>query len=442
MKQSRYCFLFGIEDGKGLVFSSANGALAELDSESYPQVKSFLSECLPPKSGSNLELWNALIDNAFLVEDNTNEIVILETGSQLERSKKSTLSLTIAPTLACNFGCDYCFENHSATHMSKATEEALVLFAERHIKDAKSLQTTWFGGEPTLCLPTIERLQSEFTVLADRSGVSFDPSSIITNGYLLNSKMAMRLKHAGIVLAQVTLDGPKEVHDARRPLKNGRGTFDRILENISQASEILSIAVRINVDRDNIDASIQIIEDLKNRDILPHINVHFAQVTASGSACSSVRDRCFSDQEFSQRQALLYKTLIDRDIYMVDYPQVFSGGHCGAVSEGSFVISPTGDIFKCWEELSVDSEKSTGSILTDTMTSTQRDKAKRYKSWDPFELKECRSCEILPVCMGGCPVQGLQNGDPDKGACSPFKYSLKEMLVLRYLCNQRKEVTT
>ncbi|MEZ5357740.1 MAG: SPASM domain-containing protein [Candidatus Zixiibacteriota bacterium] len=442
MKQSRYCFLFGIEDGKGLLFSSANGALAELDPESYPQVKRFLAGTPPDSTSNGHELWEALIANEFLVDESCDELGELEQSSIRERTANDTLSLTIAPTLACNFGCDYCFERHSPIRMNEETEKALLSFAEQHLGKVNHLQTTWFGGEPTLCLSQIERLQAKFSELCEKIGATFEPGMIVTNGYLLDKTMAIRLKAAGITLAQITLDGPKEIHDTRRPLKNGQGSFDRIIENVSRIYDILQIALRINIDRDNIDAAADMVEELKDRGLLQHINVHFAQVTASGATCASIRDRCFSDREFSERQAQLYRKLFDRDIYMVEYPQVFSGGHCGAVSENSFVISPTGDIFKCWEELSLDAEKSVGNISSKVSTHRQQENGENYLAWDPFCKSECRKCNILPICMGGCPVQGMRMGDPDKGACSPFKYSLKEMLVLRYLCNARKEVST
>ena len=36
---------------------------------------------------------------------------------------------------------------------------------------------------------------------------------------------------------QVTLDGPEEIHNKRRPLKGGQGTFDRIVAGIDAALE-------------------------------------------------------------------------------------------------------------------------------------------------------------------------------------------------------------
>jgi len=54
-------------------------------------------------------------------------------------------------------------------------------------------------------------------------------------------------------------------------------------------------------------------------------------------------------------------------------------------------------------------------------------------------MKECRECQILPICMGGCPYIALKEGMKDKGECIDWKYNLKEMLSLYYLKKKRRE---
>jgi uncharacterized protein len=442
MKRSQYALLFDIEDGKALLFCAANGALAELDADSHRRIRRLLSGHHSPLSPDDQPLWNSLVENGFLVEETLDELSALEHTSHTDRDAGQCLSLTVAPTLACNFACDYCFESHSATHMTRETEQALLDFTGRQLTDKNSLLITWFGGEPTLCLAAIERLQNGFSALATRYKVTLDPASIITNGYLLNRPTALRLRNLGITTAQVTLDGPRELHDTRRKLRNGRGTFDRIIDNIAQSCDILDIVVRINVDKTNIESAVEVVQCLRERSLDTRVNLHFAQVTASGAACGSIRDRCFTDYEFSHRLVQLYQRLFTLGIRIMDYPEVFAGGHCGAVSEGSYVVSPTGQLFRCWEELSLDASQSTGDIFSDRLSTLQRQNIERYRRWDPFKLSECRQCDILPICMGGCPLHGMCNGQTNKGACSPYKHNLKDMLVLRYLYDAPKEVSS
>jgi len=55
---------------------------------------------------------------------------------------------------------------------------------------------------------------------------------------------------------QITIDGLKDFHDNRRILKGGWDTFSTILENINNIHLVgntnFEIAIRMNVDRDNV----------------------------------------------------------------------------------------------------------------------------------------------------------------------------------------------
>lgn len=51
---------------------------------------------------------------------------------------------------------------------------------------------------------------------------------------------------------QITLDGLQEHHDSRRHLRDGRGTFDKIVENLRLFEEYaIRVDIRMNVDNEN-----------------------------------------------------------------------------------------------------------------------------------------------------------------------------------------------
>jgi len=439
MKPSRFNRFVPTPDGKTLAFNSFTASLAEIDSESLPIVRKLLANSQPPSGEKEHEIHGALCQGKYLIDDVTDELALLTLQNRRQRFSRDSFVLTIAPTMACNFACDYCFERHTASHMNEDTEQALVRFVEKEIIRSKDMHVTWFGGEPTLCLDMIERLQSAFTKLIVRHNLTMQPGFIITNGYLLNAANSRRLASAGVTRAQVTLDGPPEIHDARRKLKNGKGSFGRIIENLKEAADILHILIRVNVDRVNLASAREVVRILRDEQLLSKVAIVFSPVTGGDQVCADVHGRCFSTSEFARGQSELYRRLLEDDFTQIEYPSLASGGHCGADSDHAYVVAPNGLLFKCWEDLSTDNSKSVGSIFTEEVTPRQQKNLAAYLSWDPLALPGCRDCNILPVCMGGCPLQAVKQNDASHGACCSWKYNLEDMLVLRYLCERRKE---
>ncbi len=423
-----------------LAYNSYTGALAEIEKVNHARVQDLLVHPDHAETAQDHEFLQCLQEGGFIITDAVDELAVLRSKARKLRLDGAILTLTIAPTLACNFNCDYCYESRSNARMSDDTQQALLKFSDRHLNRAEMLRVCWFGGEPTLCFPMISRLQSQLLELADKHQVDIIPGAIITNGYLLDAVMARQLKDLNIAQAQITFDGPERVHDSRRKLHNGNGTFRRIIHNLSDTADILNINVRINVDKSNVDSAYEVIGLLQDRGILSKVRVYFAQVRSSGVVCADIRDRCYGEKEFSQTLVEIYSRLLDEGIHQIDYPRILTGAaFCGALAEGYFVVSPTGHLFRCWEELSLDSSKSVGSVFASPLEQHQRENLNAYAAWDPFKMAECRDCDILPICMGGCPVQGMKNANASRGTCLSWKYNLSEMIGLKYLCETAEQ---
>ena len=77
---------------------------------------------------------------------------------------------------------------------------------------------------------------------------------------------------------QITIDGLKEHHDRSRPLRNGGGTYDKIIENLSLFEESpIAVVIRMNVDNNNfVDFARlkEIIKGLEN----PNIDIYASPV--------------------------------------------------------------------------------------------------------------------------------------------------------------------
>ncbi len=434
MKPSRYTKLIDSGNGTRLAFNAASAALAEVDHESLPIVKQFLEGPALPMTPAEQQVFDVMVEGRFLVPDEIDEFERLKLVNRQRRYGNTTLFLTIAPTLACNFKCSYCFERNTSVRMTRDTEDALLSFAEKKLRKSERLLITWFGGEPTLCVESMIRLQSGLTSLAGKYQVEVHPSSIVTNGYLLDRQMARQLKEVGIVEAQITLDGPRAVHDSRRMMSGNRGTFDRIVANLGEVADLLRIVIRVNIDRENMQQAEQVLEGLRANDVLDKVNIYFAQVNPAGGACADLSAKCLTTKEFAEFQVELYRKLVATGWNRIEYPSLAPGGHCGADSENAYVVAPDGTLFKCWEELSDDSSGSVGNVHTAEISAAQNANAAKFLSWDPFDKAECVKCDILPICMGGCPRYGLQHNSATIGYCCSWKHNLQEMLLLRAYC--------
>ncbi len=439
MKPSRYNYFFEVDGRAILAYNSLTTALTELSADEFAALQAF---CTEPRD----DLFNArglssfcddLVKAGFLISGEQDEIELIGEIHSALKERQRTLGLTIMPTLDCNFRCSYCFSYTRHERMGADIQEALLRFVEQKLAEAERLSVTWYGGEPTLCLDLIEALSARLTALCQQRGVELLAASIVTNGYLLSTQVAERLRAAGIKEAQITLDGNRVTHDQRRPLRDGGSTFDQILDNVSVARDILDIKVRINVDRDNAGTAVGALGALAGRG-LQGTPVYFGHVKPYSEACAGVASACLSDREFSELDLALTKQALVRGFGSFRFPHLELGGVCGADQRLCYVVAPDGLLFKCWAQASLGSEQSVGSVSDDgfgeSMQQTQQKNLERFLAWDPLADTTCRECRVLPICMGGCPYLHL-NGIAGAG-CSTWRYVLLETLGLCYRLGQ------
>lgn len=123
-------------------------------------------------------------------------------------------------TMGCNFRCGHCGSScEGALPGQLTTEEALDLCDQ--IADIGLKWITLSGGEPLTRLDTPELVKR----LSD-NGVLVN---IITNGWLLDQKMAQKLKESGISTVAISIDGTPEIHDKIRKkgaFEHARQAFD------------------------------------------------------------------------------------------------------------------------------------------------------------------------------------------------------------------------
>jgi uncharacterized protein len=167
------------------------------------------------------------------------------------------LHLILMPTEACNFRCVYCYESFALKQMKPEVVAGVKRLLARRAPGLRSLTLSWFGGEPLLAPSVIEEIMTHARCLEGAYPDLAVRSDITTNGYLLSRPMADRLLSLAVCDLQVSLDGPRALHDRKRVRLGGLPTFDRIWENLlalRARPDRFRVTLRLHVDRDNLDS--------------------------------------------------------------------------------------------------------------------------------------------------------------------------------------------
>lgn len=166
-----------------------------------------------------------------------------------------SLHLILLPTEQCNFRCTYCYEDFSIGRMSSEVSEGVKRLLDRRLDGLQSLSVSWFGGEPLLARDIIEDISAHITHAAAKRPELAYAADITTNGYLLDVPAVERLAQLGVRSYQISLDGPRLLHDSTRLRANGKGSFDQIWGNllaIRDSGADVNVLLRIHLTPENV----------------------------------------------------------------------------------------------------------------------------------------------------------------------------------------------
>ncbi|MBP7476674.1 MAG: radical SAM protein [Pyrinomonadaceae bacterium] len=134
----------------------------------------------------------------------------------------------------CNINCTYCFflskEALYPNEKSRMTNETLETYIRQLLESHKVPQVTiaWQGGEPTLMRLDFFRLAVEIANKYKKPGQEI-LHTFQTNGILLDDEWCEFFKEHNFLVG-LSVDGPREIHDAYRQDRAAKGTFDRVMQ--------------------------------------------------------------------------------------------------------------------------------------------------------------------------------------------------------------------
>jgi uncharacterized protein len=331
-----------------------------------------------------------------------------------------TRALSLAVAQKCNMGCTYCYAQGGefggpAASMDAETADRAVdlLFADAVAGERVNL--AFLGGEPLLNRAVIQAATKRAVrIAADRDmRVTF---SITTNGTRLTPGDGEFFEEHAFAVT-VSLDGPGAVHDRQRPMRSGRGSFDRVIARVTPLLEMqrrMQVSARVTVTPANLDLR----TTLDAFVALGFHSVGFSPLLRSPSGrdelastdLSAMLDgmvRC--GEEFERRVVVGERYPFANAVNAMR--ELHRGTHrpypCGA-GAGYLGVSADGQLAACHRFVGDED-----GALGDLVDGLDRDRQARWLHDRHVHRQEpCRDCWARYLCGGGCHHEVIARGRP------------------------------
>ena len=160
---------------------------------------------------------------------------------------------------ACNLDCKYCYYLSKKDLLDqqrggRIPDDLLEEFIRQYIEgqDGEQVVFSWQGGEPTLLGLDFFRKVVELEEKHKKPGQRIE-NDLQTNGTLLDEEWCRFLKTHRFLVG-LSIDGPRNLHDAYRVTKGGEPTFDKVfaaaklLKKHGVKFNTLTVVNRLNVE--------------------------------------------------------------------------------------------------------------------------------------------------------------------------------------------------
>ncbi len=423
MNKSKYNGVIRLDDNYYLLYNNISGELDVIDKIGLCLLDSL--EDLDP--GHFLRSTGYVTEKNFHEEKEEFKLIVNDFHNKLSKNKTHVFLITYN----CNLKCRYCYEKNLRQKSSEWLKQTLSIemvdkiyqvidyFDEQG--DNQIYPLTLYGGEPLLVnnLKVVEKIFFE----GEKRDKEF---FIITNGTQVESYLSL-LTQYNVSKVQVTLDGPEEIHNARRFTHSGQGTFSKIVSNIEKLlMNNIKVEIKFPVDSDNKDSIQKLLNQIKgfNWGENPNVKIHPAPVFTINNE---------EIKKFSREKAMMdifqysnkSNTSIIGESFRQQYnlEQVFTIGewipkvtYCQAHT-GLMIYDPFGLIFSCWESVGQE-QLAIGSFYPKLML----DEDNGWKKRNVAFLEECSECQSAFICGGGCAFMSYQlHGSIEKANCSEMK---------------------
>ncbi|HTL30731.1 MAG TPA: anaerobic sulfatase maturase [Tepidisphaeraceae bacterium] len=336
----------------------------------------------------------------------------------------------------CNLDCKYCFylekeKLYPDEHKWRMSDEVLEAYIRQYIESqpVPQINFAWQGGEPTLL--GVDYFRKVVELQTKYSNGKRISNAIQTNGTLLDDEWCEFLARHQFLVG-LSIDGPREVHDAYRVDKKQQPTFDDVIRGLEllkkHKAEFNTLTV---VNRLNSQHPLKVYNFLKEIgsgfiqfiplvERLPQLNLKirgmdFAEPPVHGTEENlPVTEWSLRPKDYGEFLVQIFDQWVRHDVGQV-FVQLFDvalGNWMGVGSSlcvfaekcgAALAIEHNGDLYSC--DHYVYSQYHLGNILNHSLgemvNSEQQTKFGSDKS-DTLP-NYCKTCEVRFACNGECP---------------------------------------
>ncbi len=334
----------------------------------------------------------------------------------------------------CNLRCDYCFflekEGLYPGSDFRMRDEVMEAYIAQTVAAQQVPQVTiaWQGGEPTLMgLDFFRRARAA-------EGAHVPPGMAVertlqTNGVLLDEEWAAFLAENDYLVG-LSLDGPRELHDAYRHDLGGRPVFDRVLaaaRRLQQHGVAFNVLCTINAANAGHPLDVyRFFRDELGARFIQFIPIVEIETPPAAGRAGIVTSRSVQPDEYGRFLSAIFDEWVRRDVGEM-FVQFFDGVLAAYVRGVSSlcILQPTcgegvalehnGDVYSC--DHFVDPHYLLGNILETPVDELVRSERQRAFGRAKAETLPafCRSCAHLFACNGECPKNRIlltPDGEP------------------------------
>jgi radical SAM protein with 4Fe4S-binding SPASM domain len=326
-------------------------------------------------------------------------------------------TLVLLLNSGCNLVCSYCYLGHAAPTPHHAMAAAV---ARTAITGA--LEQPWPTilvdfGEIAVAGAVLRELLPWARAAAEARGKTLR-ASIQTNGTTIDESLADFLADHDVAVG-ISLDGPREVHDAARVFRSGAGSYDRAVAAIRRCAERrISVHLIATISRHNIGRPAEVVTELARHS--PNSTL-LKPVLPEGEAGAAWESHAISETQYADfmDSAIRYADQADADTldqsarkFLLRLLGDRSGWRdsctsraCGS-GRSMHVVGADGGVHACPRFVAGDSAVAPGSRRQLMLTAVRPTGAGPLPDLLPAGLRaapsSCAGCSWLGSCGGGC----------------------------------------